>query len=97
MDFQNHISADEFGNLILIAQVADRLGVLPVDSEKMPQNTYIYLRSWSIERNEVELVVKSGAQTRSEHINLRDIPWLSQLINSKNLVHNNGGAQILAP
>ena len=62
----------------------------PYWGEYMSAEAYIYLRSWNIEHG--ELVVEP-----SRRISLEEPTGLSEALQARNIVYNNGGAQVLAP
>jgi len=97
IDNRSKVYADEYGKLILEDRLYGRVEGFPGDVQATPYDTYIYLRSWNVERNEILVRIGQRAQVRPEHINLKDAPELHRLVNSKGLLYNNGGAKILAP
>jgi uncharacterized membrane protein len=97
IDDKSKVYADAYGQLILRDKLYGRVKMFPSDIQGMPHDTYIYLRSWNVERNEILVKIRQEAQVRPEHVNLNDAPELYRLINSKGLLYNNGGAKILAP
>ena len=91
------IYADAYGRLQYTVALYGRFRAIPIDAKQVPQNGYIYLRTWNIDRNEMPFAIGHGQLLKFEHISLDALPELSRLINSKNLIYNNGGAQVLAP
>lgn len=65
---------------------------MPADST----DSYIYFTSWNTAQNEVTYA-SSGKPGLRQHVSLNDIPGLTEAINSKNRIYNNGGAQVLGP
>ena len=57
----------------------------------IPEQAYIYLKTWNIEKQEV------AVKGVTECINLREVPELLDSIESRNKIYDNGGAQIFAP
>ena len=90
------IYADHLGKAILWTKLWGQVRDFPADVKQIPQSSYIYLRSWNIEKNEVLLIIESGASRESEHVN-RDVPEIAALTNDRNLIYDNGGSQIFAP
>jgi uncharacterized membrane protein len=69
---------------------------VPRDDAKLKPDTYIYFTTWNIARNEVTFTISRQPGLR-QHVRFDDIPALETAIKSKNLVYEDGGAQILAP
>jgi uncharacterized membrane protein len=89
------ILADSGGYLLLSerTELAGRI-TASFDMTKLPENSYIYFRAWNIEKQGVTGCAGIGLR---RHVVFDDIPGMTEVINSKNRVYNNGGAQILAP
>jgi uncharacterized membrane protein len=66
----------------------------PRDMGKTPQDSYIYFRTWNMQRHEITLWAGIGLR---QAVSFADEPELGNIIESKNRVYNNGGAQVLAP
>ncbi len=97
VDDKTPIYGDAYAKLSRGVSLYGRVQRFPLDAEKMPENTYIYLKTWNLEKNEAPFMVTHGEHIWFEHISFDALPELSRLIDSKNLIYNNGGAQILAP
>jgi uncharacterized membrane protein len=79
------IYGDLFGRLLLVDHLGYRAGVIPTSGE-VPENAWILLRTWNIQKQEIWM--------GSMHLSLSDIP---ALLEDRQIIYNNGGAQILAP
>ncbi len=97
VDDESVICADGYANLFLMNMFYGRLAGLPSDDKPMPENAYIYLRTWNIEKNETVAKITHGEHIKFTHISFDAIPGLSRILNSANLIYNNGGAQVLVP
>jgi len=97
VDEKTLIYADEYARLSRNAILYGRVKSFPSDVKQMPENSYIYLKTWNIEKNEAVFMIVRGEHIRFEHISFDALPELSRLINNKNLIYNNGGAHVLAP
>jgi uncharacterized membrane protein len=91
------VYADIYAARPLNGLLSGRVGAFPRDDRQMPENTYIYLKTWNIEKNEAVFMMRHGERIWFEHISFDALPELSKMIGSKNLIYNNGGAQVLAP
>lgn len=93
MDNDDVVYADNWGRLILYEQLFWQVGILP-DSGEVPDDAYIFLRTWNVERQEILVMVSHGVQKVFKHINLNEMP---ALLKGRKLIYDNGGAQIWAP
>lgn len=91
------IYADQYGYLQRSLALYGQVGGFGYDAEQVPKDVYIYLRTWNIAKNEVVIKVQHGEHIKLEYISFDALPGFFELINSKNLVYNSGGARILAP
>jgi len=91
------IYADEYGKLKYTVSLYGRFRGFPSDAKQMPENAYIFLGTWNIDKNEVAVIIGRSEHRKFVHISLDALPELSRLINSKNLIYNNGGAHVLGP
>jgi len=91
------IYADIYGVLKMSGIFGDRANSFPLDGKKMPEKTYIYLKTWNLEKNEAVFMIRNEEQIYFEHVSFDALPELSSRINNENLVYDNGGAQIFAP
>ena len=97
MDDDDLVYADQWGSLILCAQLLEQVGILS-DSEEVPDDAYIFLRTWNVDKQEILVLVFHtvkiyGIQTEFKHINLSEI---TSLLDERRLIYDNG-AQIWAP
>ena len=97
VDDKTPMYADTYAQLSLNTTLYGRVKAFPSDTKKMPENTYIYLKTWNLERNEAPFTMTHGEYIWYEHISFDALPELSRLIDSKNLIYNNGGAHVLGP
>jgi len=92
------IIADDYASLFLSSVFyGEVVSSILYNVKEIPENAYIFLRTWNIEKNEMPDKLIRGQQIRFEHISFDAIPGLSELINSASLIYNNGGAQVLTP
>ena len=91
------IYADAYAELSKNVALYHRVKQFPLKAEKMPENSYIYLKTWNLEKNEAAFMFTHGEHIKFGHISFDALPELSRLISTKNLIYNNGGAHVLAP
>ncbi len=70
----------------------DRIRLLYRDTEEMCSPTYIYLRTWNIQKR---VLTSSTAYATRQSISFDDLPWLVFKMDKGSRIYNNGGAQIL--
>jgi uncharacterized membrane protein len=87
------VYADRWGRLILYEQLYWQVAELPASGE-VPEDAYIFLRTWNIDKREVLVMEFYGVQREYKHINLSEMP---ALLEGRELVYDNGGAQIWSP
>jgi uncharacterized membrane protein len=97
IDNESLVFADIYAARPLSGLLSGRVGAFPRDDRQMPANTYIYLKTWNINKNEAVFGKIRGERIWFEHVSFDSLPRLSWLISNKNLVYDNGGARILAP
>ncbi len=90
------IYADVYGGIVINSQLYGRAKTFPADIEKVPQNSYIYLRTWNIDRQEVVIGVQHQPGIL-KHVSLEDKPALLDIIDSGNKIYANGGSQVFVP
>ena len=93
IDENTLVYADEYGRLLLSDQLYGQIGIIQT-SEEVPEDAYIFLRTWNVEREELNVIVRTGVQRRHEHVKLSDVPTLFE---KRKVIYDNGSAQILAP
>jgi uncharacterized membrane protein len=91
------VYADIYAALPLNGLLSGRVGVFPRDDRQMPANTYIYLKTWNIEKNEAVFMMIHGERIWFEHVSFEALPDLSRILENKNLIYDNGGARVMAP
>ena len=87
------VYADAYGERLLWQVLWGRVGEIP-NSAETPDDAYIFLRSWNINKGEINVVRIRGAQRTYEHVPLSDMPVL---LEGREVIYDNGGAQVLAP
>ena len=97
VDDKTQIYVDEYGKLQRSIALFRRMEVFPPDVTHIPENSYIYLRTWNIDKNEIAIMIMRGELIKFGHVSFDALPELSRLISSKNLIYSNSGAQVLAP
>ena len=62
----------------------------------MPEDAYIFLRTWNVEKQEILVIVSHRVRTEKEfkHVNLNEMP---ALLEGRKLVYDNDGTQIWSP
>ncbi len=65
---------------------------LPRKATELEEGSYLYFTSWNIDKKEITFATGPGLR---QHITFNDISGLSHVIDSKNRIYTNGGAQIL--
>ncbi|MCK4732578.1 MAG: DUF2206 domain-containing protein, partial [Methanophagales archaeon] len=85
----NPLYADGYRRLLLSSFEWGQLKTFPVGVDKIQDNTYMYFGNLNIKKKEVLLVdVKSARRVTREYINS------SQIVDGRNQIYNNGGAQV---
>jgi uncharacterized membrane protein len=97
VDSSSPIYADIYAALPISGLIPGRVRAFPFNAEGMPENTYIYLKTWNLNKNESVLMMSRGERIWFEHISFDAQPELSRLIRSKGLIYDNGGARVFAP
>ena len=72
----------------------NQITAVPCDASKLPESSYIYLSTWNTEHRELTFAIAPGLR---KHVGFGDIPGLTTVVDVKNRVYDNGGAQMLAP
>jgi uncharacterized membrane protein len=91
IDDDDLVYGDIYGRLLLRDRLFPQVELIS-DIEEVPQDAYIFLRTWNIEKQEINIVVQHGAQKTQEYVKLSNMP---ELLESRQLIYNNGWAQIL--
>ena len=97
VDDKTRIYADSWGHRQYNVTLYGRTHGFPLDIRLLPENFYVYLRTWNITKNEAVFLFRHGEQIKFRHRSFDAFPELSNLINNKNLIYNNGGAHVLGP
>ena len=87
----------DFYSWLIIGYETNSLGQIfgfPRDMGQVPQDSYIYFRTWNTQRQEI--TYHAGIAGCRESINFTEA-GVNGLIKSRNRIYNNGGAQVLAP
>ena len=90
------VYADKYGSWLLYDQLYGRV-VLITASGEVPEDAYIFLRTWNLDRQEIAVVEVSGVQWTIGHVSFSEIPALVDRLGNSTVIYSNGGAQILAP
>jgi uncharacterized membrane protein len=85
----NPIYADEYRRLLVGSFEWGQVRTLTFDIDQIQDNSFIYFGSLTIEKKEIMVVdVKSARRIAREYINS------SQIVDGRNQIYNNGGAQV---
>ena len=93
IDDNTLVYADEFGRLLLYERLLDQVGIIPASGE-VPENGYIFLRTWNTGKGEINVVEYQGVQRICKGMNLSDMPMV---LNERRSIYSNSSAQIWAP
>ena len=85
------VCADAIGKLLLYEHVFWRKVVIFYgETVKIPDNTYVYLRSLNVKRGEV----MQSWEERHKYIELQSSPFGKEVLAHRNKIYDNGGAQV---
>jgi uncharacterized membrane protein len=87
--------ADAFGIIQLEDFAFDRIGTLYGNMENIPDNCYIYLRSWNVENGTLKIYSYDGAQVILNSLSINDVP-LSNSLDAGAKVYSSPGCEIFA-
>ena len=92
---EDTVHADYYSDLFFSDQTElyGQVFPFPRDIEELPQDSYIYLRTRNVDKQEIAFTIGSGLR---KGVSFNEA-GLDEVIESKNRIYNNGGAQILAP
>jgi uncharacterized membrane protein len=93
MDDDATVYADRYGRLILADQLWGQVGQVR-SSETAPEDAYVFLRTWNVDKEEMLVVESHGVQRKYKHIGLSEMP---ELLEGRRLIYDNGSAQIWSP
>jgi uncharacterized membrane protein len=98
VDDKTPIYADEYGYILLCEQFPwGQACPIRDPSGAVPDDAYIFLRTWNIRNNEIAIAEVQGGQREVIHLSIDTLPALSQRLENSPLIYNNGAAQIIAP
>ncbi|NPV51543.1 MAG: DUF2206 domain-containing protein [Candidatus Methanofastidiosum sp.] len=83
------IFADEYGELLLYSLRIDNLRIFPYDTIEIPGDSYLYFRTLNMKMGGVISFKFIGAGWKK-----RKIVKLTELVDDKNKIYDNGGAQL---
>jgi len=90
------VYADAYGERVLWERLYDQVAEVPISGE-VPEDAYIFLRTWNIDKQEVVVVERGGVQRIYSHVSLSNMPVLANRFEYSKVIYSNGGAKILAP
>ncbi|GAI04285.1 unnamed protein product [marine sediment metagenome] len=93
IDNEMPVYGDEHGRLLLLEHFHGQVQSIPASGE-VPQDAYIFLRTWNIEKGEIMTTERRIQGWRLKHVDLATVP---EMLNGHEIIYNNRGAQILAP
>ncbi|SFG22363.1 Uncharacterized membrane protein [Desulfotomaculum arcticum] len=88
------VYADSTGALLINQRHYGNTYKIPA-SGKVPDDAYIFLRSWNINYNEILVPAFQGVNHVYVNVNLMNRPLFSKRLNHSNAIYVNGGAKIL--
>lgn len=89
------VYADATGSLLLNQRQYGNTYKIPA-SGKVPDNAYIFLRTWNIRYNEILVRAFQGVNHKYVNVYLMNRPTFVKRVNQSNIVYVNGGAKMLA-
>jgi uncharacterized membrane protein len=85
---------DEYGRLlVLYERLFSQTGSIPASGE-IPEDAYVFFRTWNIEKQEMLVVVWPRRQRQLKHVGLAN---MTALLDGREVIYDNGNAQIWAP
>jgi len=91
------IYADAYAKLSRRTVLYQQVKALPPDAGDIADPSYIYLKTWNLEKNEAVFFTRHGEHIGYEHISFDELRGLSGLLRARNLVYENGGAEVRGP
>jgi len=90
------IYVDQYSAVLWGSKYAEggNMSDFPGDFREMSDDTYIYLRSWNIEKGEIFIISELQAQLKHEYIDIKNNPVFSEMIGNRNLIYDNGDVRI---
>ena len=94
LDDEDTVYTDLYGYLLLGYETGNhgQISSFPWDISQVPQDSYIYFRTWNTQRQEITYVVRTIGCRKSVSFSEAGV---DDLIKSKNRIYSNGGAQVL--
>ena len=92
IDGDTPVYGDEYGRLLLYERLFSQTGRIPA-SGKIPEDAYVFLRTWNIGKQEMLVLAWRGVQRQFEHVSLTNMP---ALLDDREAIYDNGSAQIWA-
>ena len=90
---ESNVYADHHAHrLVWFYSFPGQAAYLPRKATELEEGSYLYFTAWNLAKHEITFATAPGLR---QHIAFNDIPGLSHVIDSKNRIYTNGGAQIL--
>ncbi len=90
---ESNVYADHHAHrLVWFYSFPGQAAYLPRKATELEEGSYLYFTAWNLAKHEITFATAPGLR---QHIAFNDISGLSHVIDSKNRIYNNGGAQIL--
>ena len=90
---ESNVYADHHAHrLVWFYSFPGQAAYLPRKATELKEGSYLYFTAWNLAKHEITFATAPGLR---QHIAFNDIPGLSHVIDSKNRIYTNGGAQIL--
>jgi len=91
-DVYSDHSASKLLRLYGIHEFPGHAPMIPRDTTGLLEEGYIYFTAWNTNKSELTFEIAPGLR---EHVGFEEVPGLTAIIETKNRIYNNGGAQIL--
>lgn len=72
--------------------LSPQLSGFPSNALELQKDSYIYFSAWNMDKKEITFAIRPGLR---RYFSFDYIPGLTRVIDSKNRIYNNGGAQVL--
>jgi uncharacterized membrane protein len=93
----SEVYVDATGRFLLLQKFYEpRVHMIPLTGG-VPNNTYVFLRTWNIKHKEVFVPAFQGVTQVFVHLHLMNRPALAERFNNSKVIYNSGGSKILAP
>ena len=93
IDDDDVVYSDRWGLLILRDQIWRQVS-RNSDLRRVPDDAYIFFRTWIIDKQEILVMVRNGARVEFKHISLSEI---SAKLEGRQVIYDNGSARIWSP